>query len=461
MLHRLLLFIALLTAFTGVLWSANPTWSRVGTNLNAYQSFASVAYGSGVFVAAPNTTYVPAGGSSQVLALGVSEDGITWEAAQIETDYLDKNGSIVISAFAGPVRHLGGQFLVTLRGARKDGVQECRLYTSNDGRVWAKRGVLEGAPSTVEGFASDGAYVLAAGFNNTLFRAPLSDLSAWTALSVPGTGVGTSYLGVAHGNGRWLLFQNGAGTVWQSTDGSNFSATTISTGGGYRGAYGNGVWYLNGQSDVRTSTDGVEFTTRTRDDTVMPGGTHNFSFAGGRFFGLSGGLVADGLRYSENGVTWAKWVGYPAEAGFLIANVFQTWNLVDAAYGEERFVAVGMKGIVPGEAVIIASSQVPEVGGGNPFATLSVQSWSAVPGWGWHYGLGGGWALSLPLGSVPLYTAGYPWIYHPRHGYLYAFPGDLQSGRWFYSLSLGYLYTHAALGGWMYHLETASWIAAR
>lgn len=95
----------------------------------------------------------------------------------------------------------------------------------------------------------------------------------------------------------------------------------------------------------------------------------------------------------------------------------------------------------------------------NPFAALQDKSWTFIPTWGWNYAdnASSGWCLNLPL-NVWIHTASTPWIYHPVFGYLYAYEGDLKTGRWFYNESLGALYGIEGVGGWLYSDAQGKWI---
>ena len=192
---------------------------------------------------------------------------------------------------------------------------------------------------------------------------------AWDAQSTAAFGSNAIY-GIAYGNGTWVIVGNGP-HVESSTDGVTWTDRTSAAGllaTGYSVAYGNGTWVAcdsgfyryttdlttwascTGESsnvpygifwgdgvfvvccafgDLRTSTDGITFTTRTSAFTASD--VRSGAYGAGRYVIVG---AAGKIATSTDAITWAL-----ATSPFAGGD-----TILRCTYGGGQFVAVGTSG---------------------------------------------------------------------------------------------------------------------
>src|ERR1044071_2335709 len=153
------------------------------------------------------------------------------------------------------------------------------------------------------------------------------DASAWDR-STNGVPSSSSLLGVYFGGG--LFVACGAGTILVSSDGLNWTNTSVSTPATLRcGAYGNGIfvaagWGYFGTGQVALSTNGVNWTSENGMNFTA------FCFGGGLLVGVG-----------ESSVEWT-----PDANSWSYANVGTVNGLRGIAFGMGQYVAVGDSGAI-------------------------------------------------------------------------------------------------------------------
>ena len=81
-----------------------------------------------------------------------------------------------------------------------------------------------------------------------------------------------------------------------------------------------------------------------------------------------------------------------------------------------------------------------------------------LPGWDAGYAsIGGGWRRLGWFGDyIPMGSEG--WIWHNKHGFLYAPPSAEPASIWFFTLDMGWLYTGNTLYPFLYRSANSSWL---
>ena len=81
-----------------------------------------------------------------------------------------------------------------------------------------------------------------------------------------------------------------------------------------------------------------------------------------------------------------------------------------------------------------------------------------LPSWDSGYtSIGGGWRRLNWFGDyIPMGNEG--WIWHNKHGFLYAPPSAEPSNIWFFAMDMGWLYTENSLYPFLYRSDPSSWL---
>lgn len=290
--------------------------------LSRFDGLAGVAYGAGRFVA------IGYGVATQEIRWATSEDGETWTEHELENDVDDTEIST-----SSKVKFLGERFVFFAYHSNNPFSSTNGgyfVYSSIDGLSWT-HARIDPNGLTVDEFDWSGSRLVTGGRNGDTRTS--TDLVTWAAEPAK-EGNGFAYKDVAYGNGRWVTTTNGAGEVFGSSDGVEWTLLeNIGTAGGYTVEYGNGIWIAQG-SPYRTSTDGISF-----DEVTPTGSTPGTAarFAGGRFLSYVQAYWEPGVpahfRASTDGVAWTDFGTVP-EIG--AGGVFG-----DIAYGRCRYVAAG------------------------------------------------------------------------------------------------------------------------
>lgn len=278
------------TSPNGITWTMRQTSSGLGME--------DVAYGNG--------KYVAVGGYSMNERL-ISTDGITW-TTQLPAAGTDYN--------LYDITYGNGQFVaVGYYGA---------VLTSPNAVTWTKRDI--GLLETMQGVVyANNQFVMV----GTSIRRS-TDGVTWQATSAPD---GQSNLSsVAYGNGRYVTFGNSYnnGSTAQllvSTDGVTFNRTDFPA---YPApsdvAFGQGLFASVGYyGHILTSPDGTAWTFRKLGSSYKA-----ITYGKNRFVAVGTGLPI----VSTNGLTWTPASTQPPS------------GLIDIAYGNGLFVAVGSNGAI-------------------------------------------------------------------------------------------------------------------
>jgi hypothetical protein len=280
------------------------TWTaRTAAQAN---SWGSVAYGNGLFVA------VSSSGTNRVMT---SPDGITWTARTAAANHNWMS-----------VTYGNGLFVAVTS-------QESQVMTSPDGITWTLRNLPSaGGPAAVT--FGNGMFV-GVGLEITGFSTPVhwysTDGISWSN----GTPVTFHWLSsVVYGNGKFVAVGTSYASsyVMTSTDGVNWTSQTPAQLNYWTSVtYGNGLFVavsLNGTNRVMTSPDGITWTARTA---AQNNSWQSVTYADGLFVAVA----SDGtnrVMTSADAITWAS--GNAAQAN--------TWRAVTS--GNDRFVAVSADG---------------------------------------------------------------------------------------------------------------------
>jgi predicted RecA/RadA family phage recombinase len=286
--------------------SAQVTWtSRTSA---ADNSWRSVAYGNGVFVAVAQT-----GTGNRVMT---SPDGITWT---IRTSAADNNWNAVT---------YGNDLFVAVAGTGTGN----RVMTSPDGITWTIRtSAADKSWSTVT--YGNGLFVAVANSTtgNRVMTSP--DGITWTLRTSPAD---YNWLAVTYGNGLFVaVATSGTGDrVMTSPDGITWTLRTSAADNGWRGVtYGNGLFvavsFDGAGNRVMTSPDGITWTIRT---SAANNNWFGITYGNGLFVAVASTGTGDRVMTSPDGINWTA----------QTSAADNTW--IGITYANGIFVAVGQSG---------------------------------------------------------------------------------------------------------------------
>lgn len=263
--------------------------------LPSSQSWRSVAYGNGVFVAI-------ADGPSNAAA--TSPDGITWTARTLPS-------SQPWSAIT-----FGNGTFVAVAGL---GTATTVAATSTDGITWKARTL----PTSAQWWAvtyGNGLFVaVAAGPSTAAATSP--DGITWTARTLP---LSRNWRSVAYGNGVFVTLSYANTNSAVSADGITWTSGTISVKSWAGITFGNGVFVAvaGAATQAATSTDGYTWTDRVA---TGAGPFESVTYGNNAFLAIGTGNFAT----SSDGVTWTSRAN---------PSGVEVWTGV--AFGASKFVGV-------------------------------------------------------------------------------------------------------------------------
>ncbi|MBU6329729.1 MAG: fibronectin type III domain-containing protein [Acidobacteria bacterium] len=278
------------------------TWTaRTAAEANSWKS---VAYGNGVFVAVADS------GTNRVMT---SPDGVTWTA---RTASEANNWSSVA---------YGNGVFVAVAGNGTN-----RVMTSSDGVTWTAR--TAAAANAWKSVAYGNGVFVAVADNGTNRVMTSSDGATWTARTASEA---NSWNSVAYGNGVFVaVASSGTNRVMTSSDGVTWTAQTAAAASPWGSvAYGNGVFVAvagDAASRMMTSPDGVTWTARTSSFSQCEC-QHSVTYGNGVFVAVASSGT-NRVMTSPDGVTWTARSAAAANA----------WRSV--TYGNGVFVAVANSG---------------------------------------------------------------------------------------------------------------------
>lgn len=320
--------------FTVLNAGLDGTFGNAGKGLFDPQvaGFGGIAYGANLFVAVGNST------NEDVIRWATSTDAATW------TPRSQAIGGNMKTFNNSKVHFLNGKFIFFAAHSLPNGAGAVTMvYTSTDGLNWTQSKVADGRPGFEE-FDSGPTLTVVAGSNGAQMVS--SDLVTWTARPVVPNGSGYDHNDVAYGAGRFVSTINGfGGQTYSSADATSWTALAgLTTPGGGRVEFGNGVFILNLGSDRYRSSDGVafsKFTPTVPTGWLAPGGVPRFT--GGRFVATAINLTTlrSGYLGSADGQSWTP-VGFYNEAPTPAPGQSRLYFHSDIVFGNGKFVIAGI-----------------------------------------------------------------------------------------------------------------------
>ncbi|MEI6663590.1 MAG: hypothetical protein WCL20_04745 [Actinomycetes bacterium] len=293
--------------------TAGTTWtSRTAASSDSWRS---IAYGNGRFVAVSNT-----GTGTRVMS---STDGVTWSTTS--TGVPDGNFS--------DVTWDGTNFIAVTNNSQTSTTN--RAITSSDGINWTGRSFP--VARNMQAVTCSNSICVAVGNNGGAGTAGRAMSSAdngatWTARF---PAADNSWFGVAYGNGTFVAVSNtntaNGGSindrVMTSTNGTSWTARTAAANNNWTDiAYGNGTFVAvaaSGVNRVMTSTDGASWSPQT----VATNDWQSITYGNGLFVAVSTTGTGNRVMTSPDGVTWTQrtsasdtnWLGVAAGNGVFAA----------------------------------------------------------------------------------------------------------------------------------------------
>ena len=272
-----------------------------GTNVPANQSWQSVCYGNG--------KYVAVSWGSNIMAY--STDGISWTEGSMPSDSWQSvcygNGKYVAIAY-----------------------NSSTMAYSTDGISWTQ-GTLPSSKQWQSVCYGNNKYVAVVWGSNTM--AYSTDGISWTEGSMPSS---QDWYSVCYGNGKYVAVARGTTNIYgYSTDGISWTEGNMpSSQDWYSVCYGNGKYVAVAASNIMVySTDGISWTegTMPRSYWVL------VCYGNGKFVAMGSTTT---MVYSTDGISWTE--------GTL--PIHQSWESI--CYGNDKFVTTGISG--PSESLIYA-----------------------------------------------------------------------------------------------------------
>ncbi len=295
------------------------------SSLPSSESWTSVAYGNGAFVAIAN---------GSATAAYSTNGGATWTATTLPS-----------SASWTSVAYGNGAFVAVAQGP-----STTAAYSTNGGVTWTASTLPSSASWTSVAYGN-GAFVAVALGPSTTAAYSTNGGVTWTASTLPSS---TSWTSITYGNGAFVAIAQSSSAAAYSTDGGvTWTASTLpSSQFWYSVAYGNGAFVAiaNGSATAAYSTNGGATWTAT----TLPSSASWTSVAYGNGVFVVVAYVSAAAAYSTNGgVTWAAST-LPSSA-----------NWYSVTYGNGAFVAVAQ-----GPSTAAAYTQVVALASANT-ATVS------------------------------------------------------------------------------------------
>jgi hypothetical protein len=284
-----------------------------------------------IFIRAVNAT-----GGGTVSNKGIANPRTT--TIEAPTNWTQQTGPSVTAATAGAsfwndVAYGNGVYVVVGQGGGNANAND-RVATSTDGVTWTKRSATAAISWRNVAFGN-GTFVALGDQSLNQPNVPKvmtsPDGITWTARQSP---LNAGPRDLIFANGKFVAIgYNSSGLIsMQSTDGINWTSTSLPSGLWAELSYGNGMFiasYLatcntcfeNYTGFFMTSTDGLNWTVRN-DANFTNYGLRNITYGAGRFVATGTNLYNQGYRlfYSSDGLSWT--MGAPGNAGYYDFPVF-------------------------------------------------------------------------------------------------------------------------------------------
>ena len=271
----------------------DPTW--VDSNMPISQSWISVCYGNGKFVAVGNST------SNRTMAY--STDGISWNR-----DYMPISQSWISVCYGN------GKFVAV-------GNDTITMAYSTDGIDWTQ-GNMPSIKQWQSVCYGNGKFVaVARDMNVTAYS---TDGITWSRGSMSNYQNGIS---VCYGNGKFVAIGNNTNIMAYSTDGINWTSGNMTTSQNwYSVCYGNDKFVAVAyNSDTMVySTDGITWNVSNMLGSAIA--WTSVCYGNGKYVAVANNTTV--MAYSTDGINWA--MGYMPSS--------RSWTSV--CYGNGKFVAV-------------------------------------------------------------------------------------------------------------------------
>jgi hypothetical protein len=264
------------------------------------QTWQSVCYGNGIFIAVASTGYGI-----------ISQDGINWNTRNYGHSWTS-------------ICYGNGLFVAVC------GSNNFIVFTSLDGLNWAQNSINMNPNSVCYG---NGLYVGVGGQVN----APIAisqDGKTWTNIAGPSPAIITTYNEVCYGNGLFVAV-SANGQIITSPNGINWTYITTAPSGQLGSVcYGNGLFVAVGNNAIITSPNGTTWTSRT-----SPAASYwsSIKYGNGLFVSCASGGTNNQVMTSPDGITWTL---PPSSSTTALGD----WQSI--CYGNGLFVAVGSNGII-------------------------------------------------------------------------------------------------------------------
>ena len=249
-------------------WTMTPEWAE--SNMPAKRKWNGIAYGNGVFVAAPGNGYYSA----------YSTDGINW--TQI-------NREILRDRFC--VTYGGDKFVMLARNSQygeysPDGINWTTM-TMPKSRVWTNIAYGNGKFIAI---------------SDTRYCSYSTDGINWTDMTLPNTDLNKPYERVTYGGDKFVAVSHNNEYGAYSTDGINWTQMSLgATRIWISVTYGNGKFVAIARNSEygAYSTDGINWTEMT-----MPAKKlwHDITYGNGMFVAIAEDTNI--VAYSTDGINW-------------------------------------------------------------------------------------------------------------------------------------------------------------
>ena len=288
-----------LIGFTDGAYNDPEKWNSQSFPEN--NTFQSVTYGNGLFVAVSST------GVNRVMT---STDGETWTPIQVSNNYWYT------------VEYLNNLFMSFPLGGDK-------YIKSSDGIVWEEFDTPSSNYWTSLAYGN-GLFV-AVSYSGSKRIATSTDGETWTSITAPEN---NSWYGITYGNGLFVAVStDGTDRIMTSPDGVIWTSVTAPAQSSWKSiTYGNGLFVAvayDGTDRIMTSPDGVIWTSATA---PAQSSWSSITYGGGFFKATAFGSGSDRIMVSEDGINWS------------LQDIPEDNNWSDVAYGDGLFVAVAGNG---------------------------------------------------------------------------------------------------------------------
>ena len=259
------------------------------------QSWQSVCYGNGKYVAVAGTTNI----------MAYSTDGISWT-----------EGNMPIKQAWNSVCYGNGKFVAISDRAASSNV----MAYSTDGISWT-RGTLPSSEDWTSLCYGNGKYVAIAYGSNVM--AYSTDGISWIQGTMP---ISEDWTSLCYGNGKYVAIARGRANnvMAYSTDGISWTQGRMPSEDYWNSAcYGNGKYVAITYDTMAYSTDGISWT-----EGNMPSSKQWYSvcYGNGKFVAVA--KPSNIFAYSTDGISWTE--------GNMPSNKY--WESV--CYGNDKYVAV-------------------------------------------------------------------------------------------------------------------------